>query len=494
MKVQVIPLVSYDTLTSVKDKISLSKAKCVVLNEQDNSAFLEDVKQIKLLKRFVQKFGKSIHVISQTPKAIRALEDEGITVLPDLATVQEVKCDVAPDEKIISFPSKKTRSMFMRDSAKIVQIPNWLRYLSFSIGLTAVLVLVCIFAPSADINIYVPIVDQEIQIPFYVNSKTKKTDTALIKLEPVTVELESFNSISVSGEALFPNTTASGMIELTNLTDDEVVIPIDLVIASSVDATKHYKVIRSDTIPAGVGVSVNLPIEAIYPGEKGNAGVDELSIVMGALGLRVSASNASEIAGGKDVFKAYPSAEDRNQLRTSCIEQIKKSALLELEEVVNDNFIILPATIEVSQVLSENFYPAQAQSTDTLSLTMQVEVTIQTINKDMLATYSQPYFDVLIPKDHSPVGNIRVVGLYVENMNPDGTINGMFDVSRSYKQDINTEELKLYAAGKIKTVIAKDLTKQYKLKESVQIATYPGWIDFLPLVPIRIKVSEAANQ
>jgi hypothetical protein len=494
MKVQVIPLVSYDTLTSVKDKISLAKAKCVVLNEQDSSAFLEDVIRIKLLKRFVQKISKNIHVISRNPKAIKVLEDEGITVLPDLATVQEYKWDVAMDGKKVTFPSKKTRSTFTRDNAKTVQNPNWLRLLSFGFGLAAVLVLFCIFAPSAEIKIHIPIVDQEIQIPFYVNSKTKFTDTALIKLEPVTVEAESFNSISVSGQALFPDTTATGEIELANLTEVEVVIPGDLVLVSSVDASKQYKIIRSETIPAGVGATVTIPIEAIYPGEKGNAGINELSIVMGVLGLRVSASNPSEITGGKDVKKAYPSPEDRNQLRALCIEQIKKSALQKLKNDVNDKFIILPATIEISKVLSENFYPPDPQPTDTLSLTIRAEVIVQTINKDIFATYSQPYLDALIPRGHSPAGSIRVTGLQIENINPNGSIKGLLDVSRPYKQDINIEKIKMDAAGQLKTTFVADLTKKYKLQDSVQIATFPGWIDILPFVPFRIKVSEAANQ
>ena len=463
MKIQIIPVETFDNLTSIKDKIILSKAQLIILNDLENSAVFNEKKQVRLFNRFLYNTRKEVKVVSKNPIAIVCLEDAGISALPDLATAQEFKWEISDGKHRVEKLRKKERSKLKKNEETIKLSPNWLRYLSFGFGVASVFVLISIFVPSAQINIQIPINDQSIEIPIVMNNKTSEEYLNKLLLEPVTMEFESFNSIDVSGEAYFPDTLAKGEIEISNLTDDELFIPAGLILMSSMDSSKQYKLNSNGRLEPGVGSSIIMPIEAVSSGEKGNSNIGEVTIVTGPLGLRISATNNSAILGGGDIIKTYPSAKDRNELRSLCMKDIKKLALQNQNTDVN--YIFLPSTVEVSQILSEDFYPSVDQPTDTLSLELIAEITIQKVSTDILASYAKPYLDALLPRDHSPVGKIRVIGLEIQNINPDGSVSGMLNVTRPYKQDLNMEAIKVEAAAQQKTDFATALKKQNRLSE-----------------------------
>ena len=55
------------------------------------------------------------------------------------------------------------------------------------------------------------------------------------------------------------------------------------------------------------------------------------------------------IAGGTDVEQPYPSTEDVSQLRVMAIDEIKRSALEEIQKDLEIDVIMIPQSLEISE-------------------------------------------------------------------------------------------------------------------------------------------------
>ena len=109
---------------------------------------------------------------------------------------------------------------------------------------------------------------------------------------------------------------------------------------------------------------MNLQIEAVKAGEKGNAEVGEITAIQGPFGLRLAARNSEAIQGGSDVEKSYPSTSDRNNLRQLCLEDLKNNAKIQIQNSLSPDEVFIPETLNITEILFEDYFPAEDTPTD----------------------------------------------------------------------------------------------------------------------------------
>lgn len=488
MKIQIIRIEEYDNLFSLKEKITHAKAARLILTDNSSSPIIQNLKMARLVKRCAQRAGREMGIVTRNPDATLVLRDAKINTFPDIITAQQFRWEFDSVEDLHKFPSIQPRSRFVRtvDSSKI--LPIWLRYISFGSGILSVIILALIFIPGADVTLRVPSQIQQIQIPAVIVKSTDSRSFKPLVLQPITVEAEAFHTIQVKGTKLIPYGKAEGEIEFTNLTPDPIQIPEGLILVSTIDLTKEYVTTDAGELNGGPDARLTLSVNSVLPGTAGNAEPGEVTTVLGSFGLRVGVRNPNAIIGGTEVEQPYPSTEDINQLRALTTDDVKKIALEKVAINLKNDLILLPQTLGITEVISDEYFPVAITSTSNLSLTLKTNVTIFAVSKEQIAAFSKPYLDALLPGNYSGKGEIEIDNFQVEKINSDGSIRAAVDLKRTIKRIINPDEVTELIYGKSIVEAKQGLTRQYQLETPALISERPGWLKILPFLPFRIRV------
>ena len=216
--------------------------------------------------------------------------------------------------------------------------------------------------------------------------------------------------------------------------------------------------------------------------------VGEITAIQGPFGLRLAARNSEAIQGGSDVEKSYPSTSDRNNLRQLCLEDLKNNAKIQIQNSLTPEEVFIPETLNITEILFEDYFPAEDTPNDVLSLTLRAKVTSIIIPKEKFVEFSKPYLDVLLPENYSSSSDISITNIKIVNAKPDGSINVNFTASRLIKMMISLDEIKAISSGRSKNEVIQVLEQQYQQNAPDVITIHPGWIQDLPRIPLRIIV------
>lgn len=489
MKIQIIRIEEFDNLFSLKEKITHAKSSRVILIDTPDSPILKDQKIANLVKRCAQKSGREIGVITQNPDAIWTLRHLKINSFPDLLSAQQFQWEFDLKNDAHEFPGIQSRSQFDHPIRNNKEIPSWLRYISFGLGIFAVLVLALIFIPGADVEVTVPKQIQQIQVPVVFVENLDSDQISSLVLKPVSMEVEAFHTVQVNGTKWIPDAKAQGKIEFANLTPDSIMVPRGLVLVSSKDLTKEYVIVESGELDGGPDSRITLLVESVKPGSTGNAEPGEVTTILGQYGLQLRVRNPEAIIGGSDVEQPYPSDEDKNQLLALATNDLKSSALKDIEKNLDDELFIIPQTLEISQIITEDYFPSDFTSSKTLSLTMKANITVYGASKQHISTFAKPYLDALLPSRISAYGDIKIDKLQVDGVSADGRVKALVSVSRNTRLEMDPVDLAGFIAGKSTSEAIKRLSQEYQLSTPPLISSHPGWLKFLPFLPFRINIT-----
>jgi hypothetical protein len=488
MKLQLIQIEAFDYLFSVKEKLMHSKAGSLLLIDQTGSPIFQNKKQAIIIQRLLKQKGKESGVVTQNSTAASILKDVGINHFYDLDSAQRFPWGANQLSSQNAWRAKKNRSSFHKIGIKESQVSPLTRKVSLVVGIASIIILAVLYIPSAEIKIKVPVINQTIQIPLLINSTNLTPGTNPMVVTPTITEVEVFQTAKVTGTINVPSVKAKGKIDFVNLTNESILIPVGLVLRSSVDEKKEYTTIESGEIQAGPGSMMSLKVESVAAGEAGNAEVGEISVILGPFGLRLGARNSEAILGGADIGKSYPSTTDRNKLRQLCLEELKNSAKSQIQNNLSPDEVFIPETLKISKILLEDYFPAEDTPTDVLSLSLRANVISIIIPKVKFAENSKPYFDATLPDKYFASSEITINNIKVEEVNPDGSINVIISASRIIKMTINLDEIKALSSGRPKKEVIQVLEQQYHQTAPDVITVHPGWIPDLPRIPFRISI------
>ena len=488
MKLQLIQIEAFDNLFSIKEKLIHSKAESLLLIDLTGAPILQNKKQAKLIQRVLVKTGKESGVVTQNSTAASILKDVGINYFYDLESAQRFPWGTNKISFQNSRRAKKNQSSFHKNVLKEGQVSQLTRIISLVVGIASVIILAVLYIPSAEIKIKVPEHNQTIQIPLQINGLNQSSGTNLMIVIPTITEVEVFRTSNVTGLINVPIAKANGKIDFVNLTNAVVKIPVGLILRSSADEKKEYITVESGEIQAGPGSMLILAVEAVKAGAKGNAQVGEITAIQGPFGLRLAARNSEAIQGGSDVEKSYPSTSDRNNLRQLCLEDLKNNAKIQIQNSLTPEEVFIPETLNITEILFEDYFPAEDTPNDVLSLTLRAKVTSIIIPKEKFVEFSKPYLDVLLPENYSSSSDISITNIKIVNAKPDGSINVNFTASRLIKMMISLDEIKAISSGRSKNEVIQVLEQQYQQNAPDVITIHPGWIQDLPRIPLRIIV------
>jgi hypothetical protein len=495
MKTQVIQLDPHDDGISVRDRMSWAKSPRILLVYPRRSRILERALDLRLLQRHAAALGGQLAIVAQHEEIRLAAHELDIPVYKTAAIAQRRtwKTPSSTEIPVRRAPPANLRQMHREIFPEEARWRNSLavRLFSFSLAVLAVLALLLLFFPAATVVLVPATRTQSLTISASASPTVAGINlTGSLPVRLTYIELERSKTAPVSGSLTISNAPAVGMLSFRNLTTAVAAIPAGTVVRTIGSLPVRFATTMDAIVPAGTGKTMDVPIQAVEPGSSGNLPADSLVAIEGDLGASLAVTNPSPTNGGTDRTAPVQTAGDRTRLRAALLSQILEQCKTSIPQSIDQGDTFFPDTLEVGQVLSETYFPAEGQTGQTLSLTMNLQCQAQYVALADVNNLARLELDTNLPSGFEPVTaamTTKESGIPVTDAS--GTTRWQFQAGRLLQARINPMEAAQLIRGRRPAAAAQRLSTILKLAKSPKITLTPAWWPWLPLVPFRIVVS-----
>ncbi len=491
MKTKIITLESHDDLISVRDKLSWAKTPRILLVWPKYEKVTLRLLDLKVLQRHADSLGAHLGLVTRRANVRRDAESLGIPVFKSTSAAQKnLWPDSAPrTQRIPKNPRQDLRTMrdsvYQKEAAWRTSLLG--RVLTFTVGVMAVLAVAAIFIPRAAVTLYPESQTQSVTIPVNASLLTESVLlTGDIPARTLSVTVNAEQTLAVTNEISLPNSKAKGVVRFTNLGQDEVEIPAGTVI-STVDLIR-YITLNDTLLPAGVDEFVEVKIAALEAGSRGNAVPDSISIIEGLLALSATVTNPDMVSGGTDTKTIGASDEDRAELREVVMENLFRSAEVKMRSQIGASDLLLLETLEISEILQEEFSPPEGQAGNSLVLKMQVGFSANYISHDDLNQLVAATLNASVQQGFSPFGELKFTPLTEPITDLAGITHFELQATQVTLRDIDVVKVFSIIRGHDPIRAEKELMNTFKMRDEPQITMRPSWWKWLPLIPLNISV------
>ena len=490
MKTRIITLESHDDLISVRDRMSWAKTPRILLvAPKFVDVSLRQV-DLKVLQRHASSLGAQLGLVTRQRKFRADAEAVGIPVFTSTGEAQRVAWAKIKQTQL----KRKAPDKSLREKREQVQVKEgaWranpvVRILVFLVGVLSVLALAALFLPRAQVRLSPVKETQSIVIPVTANPSVKDVFiTGSIPAHEKRIVVEGEQKVFVTGEGSVPQARATGVVIFRNLTQDEVVIPAGTIVRS--DEVRCLTT-EEGVVEAGVGETLELPVEAEDGGIAGNLEAETIDTVDGRLGLSLSVTNPEPTQGGRERASVQATDADRERAKELLLESLEKEARASLLDEFNPEDVFFDETFAISQITSETYdLPSGAPGLQ-LTLTMQAEFSILYANASDLTELASLALNASIPSGFAPASDAVSFEPETETRTlVDGSLRWTMRAEQEIVQQVNsvsvTQLIQGLGSSEAQTRLEKNLPSLNKPKISLS----PSWWPWVPIVPFRIEI------
>lgn len=491
MKTKIITLASHDDLISVRDKLSWAKTPRILLVWPKYEKVTLRLLDLKVLQRHADSLGAQLGLVTRRMNVRRDAESLGIPVFKTTSAAQkDVWADPAPRTQRTPKPPRRDLRT-LRDDVYVKE-PTWRtsllgRVAAFTAGVMAVLVLAGLFVPRATVTLSPETQTVSINIPVNANPNISSVSlSGEIPAQVITLNVAGKKTVPTSSRISVPQNKATGIAQFTNLGADEILIPAGTVVATN--TLMRFATANETRLPGGVDEIVEVRIEAINAGEMGNVEVGAITIIEGTLGLSAKVSNPEPTRGGTDSVVFGATEEDRALLREQLLNELRAEAETQARAGLNAGDLLIIDSLQVKEVLSEEFTPPAGEAGDTLTLTLQVEFSAHAVLAENLRSLASASVTASIPQGFAPDGDMTFMPLTQPITDSTGAARFELQASQVVLRSIDMIQAYNLIRGRSAQAAASDLKSVFELQTDPQITITPAWWTHLPLIPFNISM------
>jgi hypothetical protein len=495
MKTQVIQLDPHDDAVSVRDRMSWAKSSRILLVYPRRSFVLSRTLDLHLLQRHAAALGGQLAIVAHMDEIRQTARELGIPIFKTAAIAQRRTWPEPPPsvQLIRRMPRPDLRQM-QREA--FPPEASWrkslaVRILFFSLAVLAVVTLLLLFLPSATVAVVPETRVQNLTISASASPKVDSVSlTGSLPARLVFSVIERNKTAPVTGSLVIPNTSAVGLAQFSNFTTGEVLIPAGTVIGTLGDPPVRFATTVNATAAAGVGKKIDVPVEAVEAGSSGNLPAETLVAIQGDLGTSLSVTNPSPTTGGTDQSAPVQTADDRSRLRASLVSEILAQCKIDLPKSISQVDTFFPDTLDVGQVFSETYFPAEGQTGATLSLTMNVQCQAQYASLADVNSLARLALDANLPDGFEPVtAELTTTDSSAPVTDANGITHWEVQAQRLLQARIDALEVTRLIQGHRPIAAGQRLAEALPLAKAPTIEVTPAWWPWLPILPFRTSVS-----
>jgi len=494
MKTQIITLESHDDLISVRDRLSWAKTPRILLIWPKYERVTLRQVDLKVLQRHALSLGAQLGLVT---RARRVREDAEALGIPVFASTGQAQRLAWPKPRRRRWPRHAPRKDLPDRRREQVQAGEaaWraypsMRVGSFAVGVLSVLVLVALFIPRAQVTLQPESKVQSVVLPVSASPAVESVFiTGSIPARELRTVVEGDQTITVTGEGIIPQSKAKGVALFRNLTQQAVTVPAGTVVRSADADRIRFVTTRDRIVEAGVGETLELPIEAIEGGLAGNLEAEAVNAIEGRLGLLLSVTNPEPLKGGRELASVQASEADRERAKNLLMKKLESDARERLADEIGSGDMLFEDTFAVSQILSEDYDPPAGAVGTTLTLTMQVEYSVLYASASDLTELASLALNASLPSGFSPVSDvITVKPVSTPLSSANDSTRWTVRAERKIVQQINAAQVAQMIQGFGSRNAQIQLEKNFPLASSPEINLSPSWWPWVPIVPFRISI------
>jgi hypothetical protein len=494
MKTQLIPLESHDDLISVRDRMSWAKTPRILLVWPKSERIALRPLDLKVLQRHATSLGAQLGLVTRHRNIRREAQALGIPVFNSTGQAQR---NPWPERNLrIKRVRRKLRQDLLEKRKQVRRGEEaWrshpvARVGFFALGVLAVLTMVSLFIPRAQI-ILTPETDvQMVTLPVQADPSVNSVFiTGSIPSRELLVLVEGVQESPVTGRVPVPVSKAEGLVTFRNLTEEPVSIPAGTVLTSTGLPGVRFLTMGNAELEAGLEATIDLPVEAESAGEAGNVKAEAIQAIEGNLGLLVTVTNVEPTSGGRNRLTDAATEKDLARLRESLFTELKAQALSEMEALLKSGDQIFTDTLDAEKILEETYVPPLGQPGNNVKLSMRVEFTASYASGADLTELASTVLNASLPEGFVDTGEpLKFEVLDSFQTNRKGVTRWAMRVSRQLEKQLNMGKIIPLVQGRSIAVATAQLKGNLDLKHSPEIQLSPEWWPWLPLIPFNISV------
>lgn len=495
MKTTLIKVDRSDDFLTLKDRIGWSDSERVLLILPAKRKKFPDEHELVLLDRAAKVNGAQLGIVTRKKHLQEAAKKKDINVFSSVAQAERLvwrKSDplIGSSHRMDIDALVAERNRLPKETSSFPKL-HISKPVLISILLAVMLVVVVVFLPSATVIIY-PDVQLQEQV-FEIHAATSISQPELTGWIPAVEKrftLTGEMSAESTGNIKIGENRASGEVEVTNLTGQEIELPRGTQFTTALPGIQKYATTQDVSVP-GDGSIVSIPIEAVEADESGNVGEGEIVYLEGLAGSSLSVRNSEPITGGSSLSLSSPSEEDYNRLSVKIINELREKALAQSITAQPAELMPITESLTLDKVISESRDTAVGEAGDTLSMSLTAVYRILYYNPTELAGLMNDVMDVSIPEGFQAaedslhieqLGNAQII----EKNEVAWKIRAVRSIIDRYSQ-MNLKKAINGRSIQRATELVNDLIPQYR---SAEVVSMIGWWPYLPLLPDRIDFEE----
>jgi hypothetical protein len=490
LKTKIISLESHDDLISVRDRLSWAKTPRILLVWPKYEKVTLRLLDLKVLQRHADSLGAQLGLVTRRMNVRRDAEALGIPVFDSTASAQkEAWKPRAPRNRRIPPPPRRNLRALRdeirgTDAAWQATLPG--RLAAFTAGVVAVLALASLFVPKAAVTLHPEAQILSVTIP--VNASPSFAAVSLsgnVPAQTINVTMNREISMPVTSQINVPKSKAKGAAQFINLGEAEVFIPAGT--AVSTESLVHFITLNDVRLPGGVGETVEVQIEALDGGSKGNVDADRIRFLEGPLGLSAAVTNSEPTTGGTDARMIGAGSEIREALRQDLLAELRNAAEDQIRASIGADDLLLPG-LEILEIQREEFIPPPGEPGTTLTLSMQAEFSGRYILAEDLKRLAITPLNASVPPGFFPVGDWTFDLLDAPVTGADGVTRFRLRAKQTALRSVDVIRALELIRGREPREARSALMTRFSLREPPQITLTPSWWKWLPLIPFNISV------
>jgi hypothetical protein len=491
MKTKIITLESHDNLISVRDKLSWAKTPRILLVWPKYENVTLRLLDLKVLQRHADSLGAQLGLVTRWNNVKRDAESLNIPVFDSTTSAQKDLWAVpAPRQRRLAKPPqldlrKKRAELAPKESAWINSLAG--RVIIFAIGVLSVLVLAGLFIPRAEVTLNPESKIVSVVIPVQASLSFDSVSlTGDVPAKEIFITVDVQKTKPITSRIAIPKTKAKGFVQFQNLSSSEVTIPAGTIVTTA-DLIR-FETLNRVLLTGGVNKIVEVAIQAVNAGEVGNVDAETIISIEGPLGLSMKVINPESTSGGDDENVIGANENDRATLREEVLSELRLKAETDIRKQLAEKDFLLIDTMELTEILVEEFSPSENIASDLLTLTVQAEFSARYLFAEDVQTLTSSYLNASLPEGFVTIDEMKFDLLDAPFTDSDGVTGFQLQVSQNTVKQVDVLQVFNLIRGLSLQNAKTELQNFFTLREEPQISITPSWWNWLPLIPFNISV------
>jgi len=316
--------------------------------------------------------------------------------------------------------------------------------------------------------------------------ETVDHDAGLIPARRVGVEVEGYAEVETTGTMSVAVGRATGVVLFTNLLAQDYIVPARTIVrTSSTSYPIRFRTTADVAVPAGGQVTA--PVEALED-RVGNVGAYQINRVEGVAASAVRVINPEPTAGAEPRDARVVIQADYDRVRAQLMRQLLDQAYDAMGDLLESPEFLLRQSLRIEAVPKESYTRFVSEQADSVGLDMRLLVSGLAVDVDNAESVAYVSLSHRLPPGYVLVDAHFALGEVAEEDVGPGQFT-FFVTAQGYAAAVlDTDTAVALVRGQPVAEARERLLAELPLAEPPEVTIWPGRLDRLPLLPLRIDV------